>query len=126
MIPLAYVVSIGLLCVCKPIPKTNDTTGAAFNYGKDNDLIDFTPGTEKKRRNSLLLLFMKDPFVWSGTLLLLLSIAISIAALNPVLMILSTGITILTILSGWSWWRISSTYFDFLYQIGESKDTESD
>jgi hypothetical protein len=79
---------------------------------------------DKRRGTGFRRLLKTDPFVIDGTFLLTLSVLFLVAYLHPYIIVISVGTMLLTILSAWTWWRITEIYFDFLYQVGESESIE--
>jgi hypothetical protein len=100
-------------------PRTDSP--AAYDYGVANGFGDDSRSSRERRRRTLRRVLLDDPAVDGAMVLIALSLGLTcvppfLAAANAVA--LAGGV--LTLLSSWSWWRISWTFRAYLLQAGSS------
>lgn len=95
-------------------PSTDEAR--ALVYAHKHGLLNGSRGLGQ--RLDLYKTIAREPCVLCAGALLLSAIVISIATWNAELCAVAGAGTVLSILSGWSWWRISETYRGYLRDIG--------
>ena len=120
VVPLAYIVAGWVLAARKRLPKTYDDLSGYFTVHQK--LI--SPRDHRGAAGAAWIL-LKEPLVLAETVLSVLALALAIAtrSVSPI----ATGVALvaLTVLSAWTWWRISTTYRAYLQKAAESKSGEA-
>lgn len=120
VVPLAYVAAGWVLAARKKLPRTyDDLSGYATVH---RDLI--SPRDHRGAAGAAWVL-LKEPLVLAETLLLVLALAVAIATGSVGPIVTGVALIALTMLSAWTWWRISTTYRAYLQKAAESKTGEA-
>jgi hypothetical protein len=99
-------------------PRTNQPE--AYAYGEEQGFAADDDASRRLRRRTLARAVAADPAVQGVVTLHLSAVTLAFASGSQGLWALALVATVLTALSGWSWWRISATYRHYLREVGES------
>lgn len=92
----------------------------AYDYGADQGFTDNEPASRRRRTRSLARVVQADPAVQGAALLHMAGLVTALATGRTAVIGLALLGAGLTVVSGWSWWRISATYRHYLRQAGRT------
>ena len=97
-------------------PRTNQPE--AYHYGHDQGFGINDDASRRRRSRSMARVLLEDPAVQGAAALHAMAIALALATGRAPTVEVALGGVGLTMLSAWSWWRISATYRYYLRQVG--------
>jgi hypothetical protein len=97
-------------------PKTYEAD--AYHYGHDQGFAINDDASRSRRWRSLARVLLEDPSVQGAALLHATAIAVALGAGRAAIVGVAVAGAGLTVLSAWSWWRISATFRHYLRQAG--------
>lgn len=97
-------------------PKTYETE--AYHYGHDQGFAMNDDASRSRRWRSMARVLLEDPAAQGAALLHATAIAVALGTGRAAIVGVALAGAGLTVLSAWSWWRISGTFRHYLRQAG--------
>ena len=120
VVPLAYVAAGWVLAARKKLPKTYDNLNDYATVHRN--LI--SPRDHRGAAGAAWIL-LKEPLVLAETVVSLIALALALATRSVGPIVTGVALVALTVLSAWTWWRISTTYRAYLQKAAESESGEA-
>jgi aromatic ring-cleaving dioxygenase len=122
-VPLTYIGAGWAITTRQKLPKTyQDLTAHAGRYRRLIHPRDDADAAAPSAGRILL----GEPLVLSETILSVLTLVLAIATGRVSPIVTGVAVVALTVLSAWTWWRISMTYRGYLQKAAESKASKGE
>ncbi len=120
-VPLAYIVAGWAIRRRRELPKTYDDL---TDYASRHCRLVWPRRAADTAVPSAARILLGEPLVLSETALLVLALLLAVATACVWPIVMSAAIAGFTVLSAWTWWRISLTYRGYLEKTAQSKASE--